>query len=106
MKARELEKMTSQRHSEMGIASFVISIASVILTSLAIVFIKSSSMDISDNFVEVILGIFFLFIVISLGLGIAGLFQKERRKVFAVLGMAIPSCTILLFIIQISYVTA
>ena len=94
-----------QKHSGLGIASFVISTLAGIL--ILVVFAIAGSMKgsttgggIDENYVRnVMVGlstIGLLFInVLAVGLGIGGLFQKERQKIFAILGTVLSSFTIL-----------
>ena len=82
--------MENQKHSGLGIASFITSIVSGILIFLVIVIagvMEASSpggMD-EESTSAVMVGLFlFAFLgaaLIALGLGIAGLLQKERKKI-------------------------
>lgn len=93
-----------QKHSGIGIASFVISILAGIL--IFIVLGIAGSLEAStpggmdENSTEAvmvglaIIGLLFLN-VLSVGLGIGGLLQKERKKIFAILGTVFSSFLIL-----------
>lgn len=93
-----------QKHSGIGIASFVISILAGILIFL--VFAVAGSLEVStpggidENSTEAIMiglaiiGLLF-FNVLAVGLGIGGLLQKERKKIFAILGTVFSSFLIL-----------
>ena len=82
--------MEEQKHSGLGIASFITSIGSGILISLLMVVagvIETSTpggMD-EESAGAIMVGLF-LFAslgstLVALGLGVAGLFQKERKKI-------------------------
>ncbi len=93
-----------QKHSGIGVASFVISILAGIL--IFIVFAVAGSLEVStpggidENSTEAIMiglaiiGLLF-FNVLAVGLGIGGLLQKERKKIFAILGTVFSSFLIL-----------
>ena len=92
------------KHSGLGIASFVTSVVSGL--ALFFVFVIAGAISVStpggmgEESIEAIMVGFALFFfvftsLIALGLGIGGLFQKERRKVFAVLGTVIATAMIL-----------
>jgi len=102
--------MEEQKHSGLGIASFITSIVSGILIFLVIVI--ASVMEAStpggideESVGAVMVGLFlFAFIgaaLVALGLGIGGLLQKERKKIFAILGtvFAAASLVVTIFII-------
>ena len=87
--------MEEQKHSGLGIASFITSIISGILIFLTIVI--AGIMEAStpggidaESAVAVTVGLsLFAFLgaaLVALGLGIGGLLQKGRRKIFAILG--------------------
>ncbi|MDR2100233.1 MAG: hypothetical protein LBP40_05345 [Campylobacteraceae bacterium] len=80
-----------QKHSKLGIASFIIAIICVL--SLFALFVVAGMLESSGGIGEeaamIVGALFFLFIIlciISIGLGIAGLIVKGK-KVFAVLGL-------------------
>ncbi len=82
-----------QKHSGLGIASFVTSIAAGILLIASSVVAFSMEYAASDAD-----GIFFLFVftvfiadLVALGLGIGGLCQKDQKKIFAILGTVISA---------------
>ena len=90
-----------QKHSGLGIASLVSSIVSGIFQFL--VFCVLGAMEAStpggineESPGAVVGGLFllaFLFVAFAaLGLGIGGLFQKDRKKIFAVLGTVFSAC--------------
>ncbi|MGM0516777.1 MAG: DUF6142 family protein [Pseudomonadota bacterium] len=97
-------RMEEQRHSGLGIASFIIGIASAILMFLLIVVagaLEASTpggMD-EESAAAVIVGLFLILFlltsVVAFGLGVAGLFQRDRKKVFPVLGTVFSSVTVL-----------
>lgn len=87
--------MEDRKHSGLGIASFVTGIISGICLFLLIVI--AGVMEAStpggideDSAGAVMVGLFlFAFMgaaLVALGLGIGGLLQKERKKIFAILG--------------------
>lgn len=93
-----------QKHSGIGIASFVISIVAGILIFIVLGIAGSLEAStpggIDENSTEAvmvglaIIGLLFLN-VLSVGLGIGGLLQKERKKIFAILGTVFSSFLIL-----------
>lgn len=93
------------KHSGLGISSFIISaatgVAMFVLIMLAGVLETTTAggMD-EESVAAVLIGLFmfgFLFIdLLAVGLGIAGLFQKGRKKIFAILGVVIAVATILM----------
>jgi hypothetical protein len=93
--------MKHQKHSGLGIASFITSTASGIILILLFVIagaIESSTPGGVDEESAEILG-FSLFALLgaslaSLGLGIGGLVQKERKNIFAILGTVFAAITI------------
>jgi len=91
------------QHSGMGIASFVISISVAILVFL--VFAAAGAAEVStpggidpESPMAVIVGLFIVSLIladlVALGLGIAGLVQKEKKRLFAVLGTVFSAATI------------
>ena len=87
--------MEHGKQSKLGIASFVISFSSGLFIFFLLFVIRLSYGgevegidDSKDDFV--ILGIILLFFLaatlVALGLGLAGIIQKERKKTFAILG--------------------
>lgn len=107
--------MESQKHSGLGITSFITSIVSAIIILITIVVAgviaatTPGGMD-EKSATTIIVGLFiivFLFVtIIALGLGIGGLFKKERKKLFSILGIIFSSvtliCTILVMIIGLA----
>ena len=103
--------MEEQKHSGLGIASFITSIVSGILIFLVIVIagvMEASTpggMD-EESAGAVMVGLFlFAFLgaaLVALGLGIGGLLQKERKKIFAILGTVFSSVSLVLPIFIIS----
>lgn len=85
-----------QHHSGLGIASFIISMITGLLTFLAIVFAgvmeatTPGGMD-PESAGAIILGFFLIAclcgLLVAIGLGIGGLVQRDRKKLFAVLGV-------------------
>ena len=92
------------KHSGIGIASFVISILSGLslfagftFAGMAQVSEPGSLDEASTQTVIIGLAIIFFFItsLVAFGLGLGGLFQQQRKKVFAILGLVISSVMIL-----------
>ena len=91
------------KHSGFGIASFIISVAIGMFDFAVIVFaglIEGSTpggMD-EESVVAILIGLFILggmaANMAGAGLGIAGLVQRDRKKVFAVLGLAFNTAVI------------
>ncbi len=91
------------KHSGIGIASFVISIIVgvliVILVMFAAVMEATTPGGIDDESAEaVIVGLLIITLIladlVAMGLGIAGLVQKNRKKVFATLGTIFSSVAV------------
>ncbi len=93
------------KYSGMGIASFIISLVGSV--GMFVLFASAGAMETSrpggmdENSAQaVVLGLLtigMLFVnMVGLGLGIAGLFQKERKKLFAILGTIFSGITIIL----------
>ena len=95
------------KHSGFGIASFATSILSAL--SLFVVFGIAGMAEVStpgglneNSGQAVMIGMAIIFFLVTslvaFGLGIGGLFQKERKKVFAILGVTFSSimtlCTV------------
>lgn len=88
--------MEVQKHSGLGVASFIISVVTGVLLFLLIVIagaIEASTpggMD-EESATAVVIGLFVILflcvMLVALGLGVAGLLQKERKKIFAILGV-------------------
>ena len=93
-----------QKHSALGIASFILSIlVGVSFLALLVIagFVETSrpgGMD-EDSPVAMFLGLG-LFAILGLnllafGIGIGGLFQENRKKLFSVLGIVFSSLTLI-----------
>ncbi len=88
---------TKPKHSGFGIASFIISIlapAFLICSWLFWYVIVGGERPTNLVFMVVFFGAFSL-LFIGVGLGIAGLSHENRRKIFAILGLAISSVSVL-----------
>ncbi len=95
--------MEEQKHSGLGIASFITSLVSGILMFLLVLIagvMETSTpggMD-EESAGAAMVGLFALAFLgaalLALGLGIGGLIQKERKKTFAILGTAFAAVTI------------
>ena len=96
--------METQKHSGLGIASCALSMVSGFLMAVLVVVaavIESSTpggMDEESVTAVVIgLGMFGLLgaAILAFCLGIAGVFQKERKKIFAILGLIFSAVSFL-----------
>ena len=101
-----VEGQARRKHSELGVASFVVLLVScalflaapVILVMHRNVFAELPLLPLAINFLVGMLPIAAVFLnLIGVGLGIAGAAQRNRRKVFAVLGIVLNGSAILLF---------
>ncbi len=104
IKGEFLDISMEKKHSGPGIASFITSIVSGLL--LFVLFVIAGMIEVStpggmdEHSAEaIIIGFIIIFLVltslIALGLGIGGLCQKERKKIFAILGTTISTLMIL-----------
>ena len=100
----DLQTTGKRKHSGLGIAAFITSITSGLLMFMLIVVAGVIEVTTSGGMDErsasaVIIGLLlflFLFItLVALGLGISGLVQKDRKKIFAILGTIFSSMTML-----------
>lgn len=104
MLENEVVPVMEKKHSGMGIASFVTSIVIGLSIMMCYFFIafktvaSGGSIDSHSSFAIVtgliILGLI-MFDMIALGLGIAGVIQKDRKKIYAILGIIISAAMIL-----------
>ena len=99
-----------RRHSGVGIASFVMGLVNVVLFLGMMVFAialgASSGGHVDEHAASTImLGLFAILIalicLIGTGLGIAGVVQKIRRRVFGVIGLCLNGGVLLLIILII-----
>ncbi|MCG9720890.1 hypothetical protein [Shewanella sp. Isolate7] len=102
------------KHSGLGIAAFILSILSTLLifalVTIAGVLEATTPGGIDETSPEaIIVGmLIFAFIglaLVGLGLGIGGLNQKQRKKIFAILGTIFSSVTIMATLALITYGT-
>ncbi|GIU20614.1 hypothetical protein TUM4644_10420 [Shewanella colwelliana] len=100
------------KHSGLGIASFVLSIVSLVLTFglliVAGVLEATTPGGMNEESIEaIVVGLLlFAFIgtaLIATGLGIAGLCQKQRKKIFAILGTIFSLVTVVSTVSLISF---
>lgn len=96
--------MEARQHSGLGVASFVTSIVAGILIFLLLaiagVMEASTPGGISEDsasamVVGLLLFVFLGVALVALGLGVGGLMQKERNKIFAVLGSIFSAATLI-----------
>lgn len=94
-----------EKHSGLGIASFTLSILGSLLMFL--LFVIAGIMEAATPggideesaeaiFVGLIMIATFFFNLIAIALGVTGLFQKQRKKLFAILGTALSGLTVVL----------
>ncbi len=101
----------AQKHSKIGIASFVIGIAAVLILCLAILlaFGYGFTMAIQDPYFQVdqsspiILALGLLMCIspilslVGLGLGIGAAVQKNEKKIFGIIGLVLNLLVILVY---------
>ncbi|MDR1285129.1 MAG: hypothetical protein LBJ88_02890 [Campylobacteraceae bacterium] len=78
--------MEEQKYFGLGIASFILSIISVICIFILLTLasaIEASMPGVMDFAIVAMIG----FSVAGVGLGIAGVFSKDKKKIFAILGL-------------------
>ncbi len=89
------------RHSGVGVASFVLAIVAAVVLMIDIVVIVSMQFHNPrrGRESEMIVGLVILACVVlqllALGLGIGGLLQRDRKKVFAILGVCFSAVPLL-----------
>jgi len=95
----------ANRHSKLGILSFIISLLAVIICLMSIVYVGylvEYQVEPTTEENEILVGFGFLFsgllLLVGFTLGVLGLFQKEKRRMFAILSVSMSSI-FLLFII-------
>jgi hypothetical protein len=103
------------KHSGLGISSFILSILAG--PCLFLVFVVAGIMEASTpggidekSPAAVVVGLsfiaFLLLLLVSLGLGIGGLFQKDRKKLFAILGTIFSTglilCSLLVLLVGLA----
>lgn len=92
------------KHSGIGIAAFILSVVAGLL--IFVLLVVAGAMEASnpggideDSAAAVVVGLClfgFLFLaMVSLGLGIVGLIQKGRKKLFAILGTIFSVCILI-----------
>ena len=88
------EQNITQKHSGFGIASFIIAIIQGVTTAVVVILASVFAAKEPQSENEVALAIIGLAIfggifahLVGLGLGIAGVVQKDRKKVFSILGL-------------------
>ncbi len=87
-----------KKHSRFGIASFIISIICGVLVYVPLFTVAFTQIETGSNESYGYLAIVFGSLCINfigIGLGIAGLFEKNRKKIFAILGLVFSGLTIL-----------
>lgn len=100
--------MDVQKHSGLGIAAFITSITSAV--SIFILIVIAGVIEVStpggmdeESAGAVVIGLLlFAFVgttLVGLGLGIAGLVQKDRKKIYAILGVIFAAVTLLVTLV-------
>ena len=93
-----------QKHSGIGIASFILSIVVAIAMFFVFVFaavMASRTHGVLDpnSLIAIVIGfgivLCLVLDLVALGLGISGLLQKDRKKIFALLGTIFSASTII-----------
>jgi hypothetical protein len=90
---------TVERHSGLGIASFVISL--IMAPALLVIVVMAALIGSSDDEspANIIVGLLALgsiaLLLTGIGLGIAGVLQKQRRRMFSVLGLVFNASLVL-----------
>jgi hypothetical protein len=104
--------MDEQKHSGLGIASFITGITSGIITllsfCLSVIVSEGGILEEPANTVVVLFLLGGLSLAgVALGLGIAGLVQRERKKILAVLGTLFAAATFvgMIFVIMLELST-
>jgi len=97
------------RHSGLGIASFVISLVSAVTIFLVFVIIRAKAASgpfyVSDDAAAAIGLVWIaclLAALVALGLGIAGIKQKWRNNVFAIVGTVISAVTTVVMVVLLA----
>ena len=97
------------RHSKLGIISFVLSIISVFLVCLFLVFAYMlGNNNLATNNSTTVIGWVFICLIglsnlIGIGLGIAALTQKVQSKIFGILGLVFNALILIGFCIFILF---
>ena len=103
-----------KKYSKFGIASFVIFCINVILALGSFVFIivttDPNGLPVSDDSPEAIItGFLFMFwallLVVGIALGIAGLFEKDKNRIYAILGICLNCFLLLIIVFPIVFLT-
>lgn len=103
----ELVPVVKPRHSGMGVASFATSVVAGLLIIVCYIAIISKTvasggtLDKHSSF-AIISGMIIMALLmcdmIALGLGIAGIIEKNRKRIYAILGIIISAVMILMVI--------
>ena len=101
----EVANVVAEKHSGVGVASFVTSI--IASTGMIFLYVVAAYMHVASgggidetSSGAMVLGLFimlfFIVLLISVGLGIAGLVQKNTKKIFPLLGTIFSSVVFLI----------
>lgn len=111
----EVANVVAEKHSGVGVASFVTSIIGI--TGIIFMYVLAAYMHVASGgaideassgamVTGLFIMLFFVILLVSVGLGIAGLVQKNTKKIFPLLGTIFSSVVFLItFIIMIIGVT-
>jgi len=94
-----MAQTAKQKHSEIGLVSFLISIFWFIFIAIYIseVLILATPLYLPDDFAVTVLLATFVLPIITLLLGVIGFFQKNRKKLFVILGIISSAISIILY---------
>jgi len=98
-----VQESTKLKHSKLGLASFIISLMEWILLIIpAIIYpiISKSNRQMVINIITITIFFNSFLILAGIGLGIAGLCQKNRKKTFAIFGLILLGILFILFIVN------
>lgn len=102
----EKGKIVTIKHSGLGITSFIIGIIQSIVSFTAIIIsgviysIPTENQEIIFAIIGLVIFVGLFIHLIGIGLGIAGLLQKNRKKVFSILGLIFNiSCVMVVILI-------
>ena len=95
------------KHSGLGLASFILSLT--MYTGIFVLLVTTGEID-EESTETMVLGALFiaagLASCVALGLGIAGLLQRDRKKVLTVLGTVFSTLTLIVLVIIALLITA
>ncbi|MDR2635972.1 MAG: hypothetical protein LBC08_03985 [Campylobacteraceae bacterium] len=95
--------MEEKKHSGLGIASFTLSVIDMFCIFILLIVASTVDIDTDRNSIALItIGtLYYVFVLVSIvgiGLGISGLFSKDRKQVFSILGLVLSVAVLLVSI--------